>query len=85
MEHEKEFSKKSDEVVDRRSTSKKVMNAVYTFIGIPSSLLLAAGIVAVGGVMTLIAVIACLVLLGAGAAGIKHRETIKEAWRLRGE
>ena len=72
MNHDQEFSK-------------KVMNAVYTFIGVPASLLLAAMIVAVGGGMTLIAVIACLVLLGAGAAGIKHRDTIKEAWRIRRE
>lgn len=65
--------------------SKKVMGAVYTFIGVPASLLLAAGIVAVGGAMSLIAVIACIVLLGAGAAAIKHRETIAKAWRLRNE
>ena len=65
--------------------SKKVMGAVYTFIGVPASLLLAAGIVAVSGVMTLVTIIACLVLLGAGAAGIKHRETIAKAWRLKNE
>jgi hypothetical protein len=72
MSHEEEFSK-------------KVMNAVYTFIGIPASLLLAAMIVAVGGGLALVAIIACLVLLGAGAAAIKHRETVKKAWRLRDE
>lgn len=71
--------------MDQEAFSKKVLNATYTFIGVPSAILLSFIIASVAGVMGLIAVIACLVLLGAGAAGIKHRDTIKRAWTIRHE
>jgi hypothetical protein len=68
--------------MDKQDASSSVINALKTYIGVPLFIILMSMLFAIAGLWAF-AIMAGIALAGAIPAAIHHRNTIKEAVRVR--
>lgn len=68
--------------MDKQEASRSVINALNKYLGVPLFIIILSFLFAIAGLWAF-ALMAGVVLLGAIPAAITHRETIKEAIRVK--